>query len=66
MNNQQGIIYRVFRVDFPDVTLACEDDQQIATHKVILLLSSVFLGDFSLDIGPTTCGFNNEHLAMNN
>ena len=23
-----------------DVTLACEDDQQIGTHKVILLLSS--------------------------
>ena len=31
-----NIIYRVFRDDFPDVTLACEDGQQIGTHKVIL------------------------------
>ena len=35
-----SIIYRVFRDDFPDVTLACEDGQQIGTHKVILLSSS--------------------------
>ena len=26
----------------------------------------VFFLDFSLDMGPTTSGFNNEHLAMNN
>ena len=29
-----------FRDDFLDVTLACEDVQQIGTHKVILLASS--------------------------
>ena len=68
MNNEQLIMNNrhshSFRVDFPDVTLVCKDVQQIGTHKVILL-SSVFL-DFSLDMGPTTSGFNNEHLAMNN
>jgi len=35
-----NIVYRVFREDFLDVTLACEDGQQIGAHKVILLLSS--------------------------
>ena len=35
-----NIIYRVFREDFLDVTLACEDGQQIGAHKVILLSSS--------------------------
>ena len=40
------------------------NNEQLIIHKVILL-SSVFL-DFSLDMGPTTSGFNNEHLAMNN
>ena len=28
--------------DFADVTLACEDDQQVEAHKVILAASSLF------------------------
>ena len=35
-----NIVYREFREDFLDVTLACEDGQQIGAHKVILLSSS--------------------------
>ena len=35
-----NIVYRVFREDFLDVTLACEDGQQIGAHKIILLSSS--------------------------
>ena len=29
-------------LDFADVTLACEDDQQIESHKVILSAASPF------------------------
>ena len=46
----------MFRVDFLDVTLACEDDQQIGTHKVILLASSpldIKMG-FQLQVNSTT------------
>ena len=55
-----NIIYRVFRDDFLDVTLACEDGQQIGTHKVILLSSSPLERKMGINykVDSTTNGLN--------
>ena len=40
--------------DFADVTLACEDDQQVEAHKVILAGQVLFLTDYFTVIVTST------------
>ena len=52
--------------DFTDVTLVCEDGQQVEAHKLVLISSSPFFREASLQIPTRLIGWFNSILLTQN